>query len=1080
MKNKFITKIIGATLAFAMMIGGAVGINAAKQAKEVNAAMATYKLTIDASDFNTTSYAANNNEKTSNAVCTTDSTKTYEVKWTSNQVMKNSNNMQWKKSEGYIYNSTDLGTITNVTVTSSAGSFTTYYGTTEHPTSGTTVGNGFFTVKVGSATGTTSKVEVTFNIDAGAQKANVSLSCDDLNLDVSDPATALVVTATSNDEPVNGLTYTYSVANPNVATVSNTGEVMPVGIGQTQLTINFAGNNDYNAASKTINVVVSDRTQTVSDLTFTAACGGEGTADDGAKWTVTSDGKESTYDSTSGIHYGTGSANVTYLQLATTDLKGDIKQVVVNARDAQATAAITVSVGGTAFTCSGSSTATNTSTEYTFTGNARGEIVVRVDRGESMSKALYVKSIVVAYSKINLTGISLSGTYQTTFQQGDSFNHDGMVVTASYDDDSNENVTSQADWSNPNMNAVGQQQVTVTYKGETAQYNINIIEAVTYTISGTIANGSLSSTANIREGNPLNINIVANAHCTLPTTLISVAMGGNTLTAGSEYTYNNENGAFSIASVTGNVVINAACTKNTGYFEDVPFTVAGAKAAIDAQGSAINDAYVSGIISQIDSYDSTHNSITYWISDDGLTANQFEVYSGKGIDGADFSSVDEIVLGAEVVVKGQIKKYNDIYEFNYNNELVSYTVVVRHTVTFDTGLGSSVAQQLIAHGQTVSQPANPTRASDETYNYTFGGWYVDPEFNGEPYNFNTPVEDDLTLHAKWNASLIPAKDVVESTLSTSAALSYSSYDKQGNGAVDTLNRELTGVTGTNYTDWEDITVSSGVVYAGQSAGGNNSIQLRTKNNNSGIVVTSNETAHFATKVTVSWNNNTASGRSIEIFGKNTAYENATDLYDANKRGTSIGTIVYGTSTELEISNEYKYIGIKASDALYLNSIDIQWGELPTYTYSDLKIRFAGKISEALWTRLNSESTITGYGMLLTTTDVIGNDSIADYYDAAEIYTSTPNVKSDVVKFTNTKATPNLSDGYYGWSLHKSISATDYTTTFIAVAYIETEDDGIIFLDEIRASAKNLAGSLIQNGTYEEDAFGGSLKYLADR
>ena len=37
MKNNFITKIIGATLAFAMMIGGAVGINANKQAKMVDA-----------------------------------------------------------------------------------------------------------------------------------------------------------------------------------------------------------------------------------------------------------------------------------------------------------------------------------------------------------------------------------------------------------------------------------------------------------------------------------------------------------------------------------------------------------------------------------------------------------------------------------------------------------------------------------------------------------------------------------------------------------------------------------------------------------------------------------------------------------------------------------------------------------------------------------------------------------------------------------------------------------------------------------------------------------------------------------
>ena len=123
-----------------------------------------YKLTITASDFNTTSYAANNNEKPSTAVCTTDATKTFEVKWTSNQVMKNGSNMQWQKSNGYLYNSTNLGTIKNVTVTSSAGTFTTYYGTSEHPTSGTTVGNGFFTVKVGSATGTSSKVEVVFEI----------------------------------------------------------------------------------------------------------------------------------------------------------------------------------------------------------------------------------------------------------------------------------------------------------------------------------------------------------------------------------------------------------------------------------------------------------------------------------------------------------------------------------------------------------------------------------------------------------------------------------------------------------------------------------------------------------------------------------------------------------------------------------------------------------------------------------------------------------------------------------------------------------------------------------------------------
>ncbi len=52
MKNNFITKIIGATLAFAMMIGGAVGINTSKQAKEVNADSGdTYNRVMSANDI---------------------------------------------------------------------------------------------------------------------------------------------------------------------------------------------------------------------------------------------------------------------------------------------------------------------------------------------------------------------------------------------------------------------------------------------------------------------------------------------------------------------------------------------------------------------------------------------------------------------------------------------------------------------------------------------------------------------------------------------------------------------------------------------------------------------------------------------------------------------------------------------------------------------------------------------------------------------------------------------------------------------------------------------------------------------
>ena len=103
-----------------------------------------------------------------------------------------------------------------------------------------------------------------------------------------------------------------------------------------------------------------------------------------------------------------------------------------------------------------------------------------------------------------------------------------------------------------------------------------------------------------------------------------------------------------------------------------PYTVADARTLLTAAPSTtFEDVYVSGIISQVDSYNSTYKSITYWISDDGTTTDQFEVYSGKGLNGADFSSKDDLVVGSEVTVKGNIKKYNSTFEFDVNSQIVS-------------------------------------------------------------------------------------------------------------------------------------------------------------------------------------------------------------------------------------------------------------------------------------------------------------------------------------------------------------------------------------------------------------------------
>ena len=133
-----------------------------------------------------------------------------------------------------------------------------------------------------------------------------------------------------------------------------------------------------------------------STLKFTKACGGSGKANDGTVWTVTSDGSESNFDNSKGIHYGTSKAAVSYLQLSTSGINGTITKIVVNASGASGTSAkLSVTVGGKAL--GSEQSLTQSATNYTFEGSATGQIIVRLSQS-SAKKALYVSSVIVTYS----------------------------------------------------------------------------------------------------------------------------------------------------------------------------------------------------------------------------------------------------------------------------------------------------------------------------------------------------------------------------------------------------------------------------------------------------------------------------------------------------------------------------------------------------------------------------------------------------------------------------------------------------------------------------------------------------------
>ena len=151
---------------------------------------------------------------------------------------------------------------------------------------------------------------------------------------------------------------------------------------------------------------------------------------------------------------------------------------------------------------------------------------------------------------------------------------------------------------------------------------------------------------------------------------------GNT----AKFTATTDDATLEISQVSNNywnsltITLPATSSEPAAGTADNPYTVAQARAAIDA-GTGITGVYAKGIVSKIvTAYNAQYGNITYNISEDGTTtADQLQAYRGKGINGENFTSEDDIQVGDQVVIYGNLKKYNTTYEFDTDNQLVSLT-----------------------------------------------------------------------------------------------------------------------------------------------------------------------------------------------------------------------------------------------------------------------------------------------------------------------------------------------------------------------------------------------------------------------
>ena len=131
------------------------------------------------------------------------------------------------------------------------------------------------------------------------------------------------------------------------------------------------------------------------------------------------------------------------------------------------------------------------------------------------------------------------------------------------------------------------------------------------------------------------------------------------------------NGIIQISKVAYYEAGNAPEIVDISNTPETAYTVAKANELIAAGEGLDTEVYVKGIITEITEVSAEFGNATYYINDTESTDGQLCVFRGKYLNGEKFTSEDQIKVGDEVIVYGQLVNYSGTYEINSGNELYS-------------------------------------------------------------------------------------------------------------------------------------------------------------------------------------------------------------------------------------------------------------------------------------------------------------------------------------------------------------------------------------------------------------------------
>ncbi|MBO1362923.1 hypothetical protein JHU38_03880 [Prevotella sp. A2931] len=174
---------------------------------------------------------------------------------------------------------------------------------------------------------------------------------------------------------------------------------------------------------------------------------------------------------------------------------------------------------------------------------------------------------------------------------------------------------------------------------------------------------------------------------------------------------------------------------------DKPYSVAKSIELITAGKAPTVEVYVKGIISKAPTFYAPAGSLTYYISDDGKTEKELQIFGGLSFNGGKFSGAKDLQVGQTVVVHGIIKAYKNkagkvINQMDKNNKLITVNgktelikgedtpgddISGKEITAASLGLGNTkaIATQTLADGTKLIADKGSNEKNDPKY-YTAG------------------------------------------------------------------------------------------------------------------------------------------------------------------------------------------------------------------------------------------------------------------------------------------------------------------------------------------------------------------------